>query len=452
MLSSPIPNDMFPLSLSYNEPSSPPLQHLPTMSIFGNGMAHCRRPSVASSTLDEGYSSGASTSLDMSSPIDVDCELGMESLGLSSPLSASSAMEDLTLYDTSSLELYGRSPSQSFQRPQSLHGFGVTGTENNRDYSSVPVVPSNAMPFMPRRVSGLQPIIVPTRQRRSLPHVPTVGSSPVAPYVVRRASIANTNSPLSSSSGTLPALPSPSSPATIPVERAASLSPGAVHQVRSPVPPSALGRRFSVPFVPNMSNVSSYAMNTPYYGAPSMYSPTVPSASPSVHSPFQTLPYHPTSALAPPSPPIPPATEPTQPKQYVFVNEDPSVEPLEIPAFIDPQSGDAKIDENIISLYDLEHLEDTDLQQALGFGAKFKCVCGKLFEKLASLKSHARLHKAERNHVCDVCQRAFVRRQDLKRHKATHNTDFKPYECTNCGTTFTRSDALHRHLKAKRCL
>ena len=54
---------------------------------------------------------------------------------------------------------------------------------------------------------------------------------------------------------------------------------------------------------------------------------------------------------------------------------------------------------------------------------------------------------------CLKCDRKFLRKQDLRRHKQTHQENFKnKYCCSVCGTKFSRSDALFRHSKVKRCL
>ncbi|KAJ3162056.1 hypothetical protein HDU86_005754 [Geranomyces michiganensis] len=81
----------------------------------------------------------------------------------------------------------------------------------------------------------------------------------------------------------------------------------------------------------------------------------------------------------------------------------------------------------------------------------FKCVCGKLFKKLYNLKNHYKMHAVDKPYICDVCQRGFMRKHDLKRHATTHLQDFRPYECEDCHTPFTRLDALHRHIRARRC-
>ncbi|KAJ3242232.1 hypothetical protein HDU81_006644, partial [Chytriomyces hyalinus] len=57
---------------------------------------------------------------------------------------------------------------------------------------------------------------------------------------------------------------------------------------------------------------------------------------------------------------------------------------------------------------------------------------------------------AGRNFVCTVCSKPFMRRQDLRRHEQTH-LGVKAFSCPlGCGTNFSRSDALQRHLKARR--
>ncbi|PVF98567.1 hypothetical protein CPB86DRAFT_732765 [Serendipita vermifera] len=54
-----------------------------------------------------------------------------------------------------------------------------------------------------------------------------------------------------------------------------------------------------------------------------------------------------------------------------------------------------------------------------------------------------------RPHVCDSCGLAFVRGHDLKRHKDTH-LNSKPHIC-ECGKSFSRKDALKRHIFLKSC-
>lgn len=50
----------------------------------------------------------------------------------------------------------------------------------------------------------------------------------------------------------------------------------------------------------------------------------------------------------------------------------------------------------------------------------------------------------ESPHKCQVCQRSFNQRSNLKTHLLTH-TDHKPYECTTCGKVFRRNCDLRRH-------
>ncbi|KND04246.1 uncharacterized protein SPPG_01677 [Spizellomyces punctatus DAOM BR117] len=94
---------------------------------------------------------------------------------------------------------------------------------------------------------------------------------------------------------------------------------------------------------------------------------------------------------------------------------------------------------------------DQDLgEAATKDGGYFKCACGKGFKKLSSLRSHARLHGRERNFICDKCHKGFLRKHDLTRHATTHLNGAKPYSCP-CGVTFTRQDAMMRHIRAGRC-
>jgi uncharacterized Zn-finger protein len=149
-----------------------------------------------------------------------------------------------------------------------------------------------------------------------------------------------------------------------------------------------------------------------------------------------------------PSPRLP--QEPIKPN-LVFISEDPSQANAVEASFVDPTGA-----------------------------SKYRCACGKQFQKLCGLRSHIRVHQSknaylaygkdgltwigengqpviapptetERIFVCELCQRNFLRKQDLRRHKVSHTQSQKPFKCEHCGTAFSRSDALFRHLKAKRC-
>ncbi|KAJ3055852.1 hypothetical protein HK097_008954 [Rhizophlyctis rosea] len=150
----------------------------------------------------------------------------------------------------------------------------------------------------------------------------------------------------------------------------------------------------------------------------------------------------------------------TQPSSYVFVPVDPT----------HPQPP--------ISSLPTEPEEDPSLPPGSG---KFQCPipgCGKLFQKKCGLASHRKSHKPssssssssssppipqlqispaafyeqalhktqppalDRLHGCEICKKTFLRRQDLRRHRATHFDAGARFRCDNCDTTFSRSDAL----------
>lgn len=72
--------------------------------------------------------------------------------------------------------------------------------------------------------------------------------------------------------------------------------------------------------------------------------------------------------------------------------------------------------------------------------------CSKTFARLYSLRTHARVHSAERPFRCTRCPAAFARNHDLKRHGRMH--DDKAWQCTGCAKAFSRRDALTRHRNA----
>ncbi|KAI9355387.1 hypothetical protein DFJ73DRAFT_609775, partial [Zopfochytrium polystomum] len=52
-----------------------------------------------------------------------------------------------------------------------------------------------------------------------------------------------------------------------------------------------------------------------------------------------------------------------------------------------------------------------------------------------------------RPYVCAVCERRFMRKHDLRRHSLIHDGAAPTTRCDVCFKTFTRVDALHRHIK-----
>ena len=51
----------------------------------------------------------------------------------------------------------------------------------------------------------------------------------------------------------------------------------------------------------------------------------------------------------------------------------------------------------------------------------------------------------EPSHHCEVCQKSFHLKTDLKRHRRTHLGE-KPYECSTCNKRFALISTLKNHL------
>jgi KRAB domain-containing zinc finger protein len=88
---------------------------------------------------------------------------------------------------------------------------------------------------------------------------------------------------------------------------------------------------------------------------------------------------------------------------------------------------------------------DTHLETVSAGEEPYKCdVCNKFFTQKDDLKTHCNLHKAEKPYKCGLCGKKFTTNVNLKHHSRVHTED-KPHKCDICSEAFSVSAALRIH-------
>lgn len=86
------------------------------------------------------------------------------------------------------------------------------------------------------------------------------------------------------------------------------------------------------------------------------------------------------------------------------------------------------------------------MRKHAGLIRKSPCtICGKIIPRHLLIR-HMQCHTGERKHVCEVCNKAFLRPFNLKVHMKTH-TGEKPFSCEVCPKKFSQKHVLFAHMK-----
>eukprot|EP01083_Nonionella_stella_P233034 821472_1 len=79
-------------------------------------------------------------------------------------------------------------------------------------------------------------------------------------------------------------------------------------------------------------------------------------------------------------------------------------------------------------------------------------LCTKRFGSNWDLQMHERTHKKSKSEECIYCKQRFTDRSALKKHQRIHDQsnamDIRPFVCRLCHKRFTRKETLSRHWKS----
>uniref|UniRef100_A0A8D8YM65 PR domain zinc finger protein 5 n=3 Tax=Cacopsylla melanoneura TaxID=428564 RepID=A0A8D8YM65_9HEMI len=74
----------------------------------------------------------------------------------------------------------------------------------------------------------------------------------------------------------------------------------------------------------------------------------------------------------------------------------------------------------------------------------FSChLCERTFSTVANLREHMNIHIPSKKHVCEVCGQAFVHKGSLNTHKFSHGT---PFTCNHCGKNYANPLTFKTHI------
>merc|ERR1719153_2057694 len=83
----------------------------------------------------------------------------------------------------------------------------------------------------------------------------------------------------------------------------------------------------------------------------------------------------------------------------------------------------------------------------------YRCdVCNKGFVSRSNLRAHCRLHEGTAlRYPCPHCRRRFSHPSEVKQHQVVH-TGIRAYSCIRCGNKYSRYPSLWKHMKKCRLI